>query len=82
MNDLQTAVIIKIADNGMGIKPALLTKIFDPFFTTKPVGQGTGLGLSISYSIIVEKHHGKLSCISPPGRGAEFIIKIPLFIDN
>ncbi len=82
MNDLQTVVIIKIADNGMGIKPALLTKIFDPFFTTKPVGQGTGLGLSISYSIIVEKHHGKLSCISPPGRGAEFIIEIPLFIDN
>jgi len=48
------------------------------FFTTKPVGQGTGLGLFISYQIIVEKHGGKLSCFSTPGKGAEFVIKIPI----
>ena len=70
-------VVISIADNGLGIDHRVLHKIFDPFFTTKPVGSGTGLGLSISYSIIVEKHHGQLSCISTPEQGAEFIIKIP-----
>jgi signal transduction histidine kinase len=52
--------------------------IFDPFFTTKPVGKGTGLGLSISYQIVVEKHGGQLKCISAPGEGAQFLIKIPV----
>ncbi|TAH20335.1 MAG: sensor histidine kinase, partial [Oscillatoriales cyanobacterium] len=51
---------------------------FDPFFTTKPEGKGTGLGLSISYQIVVEKHGGAIECISEPGKGAEFVIAIPL----
>jgi K+-sensing histidine kinase KdpD len=55
-------------------------RLFDPFFTTKAVGKGTGLGLglSISYQIVVEKHGGELYCISTPGEGSEFIIKIPV----
>jgi PAS domain S-box-containing protein len=69
---------IRIADNGVGINQEVIGKLFDPFFTTKPVGKGTGLGLSISYQIIVEKHRGKLQCISAPGEGAEFVIEIPL----
>ncbi|QIR40270.1 AAA family ATPase [Tolypothrix sp. PCC 7910] len=71
-------VIIRIADNGPGMSEAVLKKIFDPFFTTKPVGSGTGLGLSISYSIIVEQHRGHLTCNSAPGKGAEFVIEIPM----
>lgn len=51
--------------------------MFDPFFTTKPVGKGTGMGLSVSYQI-VKKHQGSLKCISMPGKGTEFVIKIPL----
>jgi signal transduction histidine kinase len=72
-------VVIRITDNGPGIPENIQQRLFDPFFTTKTVGKGTGLGLSISYQIIVEKHGGQLSCISKPGQGAEFIIKIPLF---
>ena len=71
-------VQIRIADNGPGIPSEVKKKIFDPFFTTKPVGSGTGLGLSESYSIVVNKHGGKLHCISAPGRGAEFVIEIPI----
>jgi two-component system, NtrC family, sensor kinase len=71
------SVLIRIADNGMGIPEAVKNRIFDPFFTTKPVGKGTGLGLSISYQIVVEKHGGKMSCISEPGKGTEFCIEIP-----
>jgi predicted ATPase/signal transduction histidine kinase len=71
-------LVLSIADNGIGIEPSVINKIFDPFFTTKPVGSGTGLGLSISYSIIVEKHQGKLTCLSTPGEGTEFIIKLPI----
>jgi len=71
-------VKIRIVDNGTGIPSEVKKKIFDPFFTTKPVGAGTGLGLSTSYSIVVNKHGGKLNCISAPGQGAEFVIEIPI----
>lgn len=72
------SVSIKIRDNGIGIPKAAQKQLFDPFFTTKPVGQGTGLGLAISYQIVVDKHHGKLTCHSTPGAGTEFIIELPL----
>ncbi|MBD2559177.1 MULTISPECIES: ATP-binding protein [Nostoc] len=71
-------IAVSIADNGLGINEQVRSKLFDPFFTTKSVGKGTGLGLSISYQIIVEKHNGELSCFSVPGKGAEFVIKIPI----
>ncbi len=71
-------VVIRITDNGPGMTEDVRRRVFDPFFTTKPVGAGTGLGLSISYQIVVEKHGGQLKCISAPGQGTEFIIKIPL----
>ncbi|MCT7981701.1 PAS domain S-box protein [Laspinema sp. A4] len=69
---------IKICDNGTGMTEQIRQRIFDPFFTTKPVGAGTGLGLSISYQIIVEKHRGKLECVSIPGKGTEFSISLPI----
>ncbi|MBD2386164.1 ATP-binding protein [Cylindrospermum sp. FACHB-282] len=70
---------ISIKDNGPGITEEVRSRLFDPFFTTKPVGKGTGLGLSISYHIVVEKHGGKIECVSEPGQGAEFLIQIPLY---
>lgn len=71
-------VAIYIADNGPGMTPEVQQQLFNALFTTKAVGKGTGLGLSISYSIVVEKHGGKLSCKSAPGQGAEFAIELPI----
>lgn len=71
-------IVIQIADNGPGVPESLQSRIFDPFFTTKPVGKGTGLGLSISYQIVVDKHGGAFQCLSNPGEGTEFLIKIPI----
>ena len=70
-------VQIRIADNGIGMKPETIFKIYDPFYTTKNVGAGTGLGLAVSYQII-EQHQGSLDCVSELGKGTEFIIEIPL----
>ena len=56
---------------------AVKKQIFNPFYTTKEVGKGTGLGLAISYQIIVDRHGGKLECISTPGQGTEFMVLIP-----
>ncbi|MGL5063199.1 MAG: PAS domain-containing sensor histidine kinase [Microcoleus sp.] len=71
-------VVIRIADNGPGMKEQVKEHLFEPFFTTKPVGKGTGLGLAISYQIVVEKHRGKLECFSELGAGTEFAIEIPI----
>ena len=71
-------ITIHIADNGAGIPAEIRNRIFDPFFTTKPVGKGTGLGLSISYQIVTATHRGSLQYITVPGKGTEFIIKLPI----
>lgn len=69
---------VAIADNGCGIPFKVQPKIFDPFFTTKDVGQGTGLGLAVSYYTVVNQHHGQLKFHSEPGKGAEFIVELPI----
>lgn len=66
-----------IEDSGPGIPAENLPKVFDPFFTTKPVGKGTGLGLSLCYGIITE-HGGTISAHSLAGKGATFIIELPV----
>ncbi|MEH2237169.1 GAF domain-containing sensor histidine kinase [Nostoc sp.] len=71
-------VVIRIADNGPGMKEDVIRRIYDPFFTTKEIGKGTGLGMAISYQIIVNRHRGFLKCRSAPGEGTEFWIQIPM----
>ncbi|MEP6486336.1 ATP-binding protein [Microcoleus vaginatus GB2-A3] len=75
-------VEIRITNNGPEITESVIEQLFNPFFTTKPVGKGTGLGLSIGYQIITVRHKGELQCISAPGKGAEFIIKIPTSLQS
>ncbi|HEX7364752.1 MAG TPA: PAS domain S-box protein [Dehalococcoidia bacterium] len=68
---------ISFKDDGRGIASENLEKIFEPFFTTRQVGQGTGLGLSVCYGIVSE-HNGKIYAESKPGRGATFIVELPI----
>jgi len=65
------------ADDGPGIAQDHLGHLFDPFFTTKEVGKGTGLGLSISYGIVTE-HGGRIYAESELGKGATFIVELPI----
>ena len=71
-------VHVEIEDNGPGIDEATRRRVFEPFFTTKEVGVGTGLGLSVSYFIIVENHGGSLKVESDPGKGAKFVVCLPI----
>ncbi len=69
-------VCIHIGNNGPGMDEKVKSKIFEPFYTTKEAGKGTGLGLQISKAI-VEDHDGTLGVFSSPGKGTNFIIKLP-----
>ncbi len=75
--NLDSAVEVRVRDNGRGIPAESLEKVFQPFFTTKPAGEGTGLGLSISYEVVVGTHQGEMRVESEEGKSAEFIITIP-----
>lgn len=72
------SVKIIITDNGVGMTDEIKDHIFEPFFTTKENGLGNGLGLAISYAIVVHQHQGQLHCLSSPGRGASFVIELPV----
>ena len=65
------------ADDGPGISRENMTRLFSPFFTTKEPGKGTGLGLSICQGIVNE-HNGKIWAESEQGKGATFIVELPI----
>lgn len=63
--------VIRISDNGIGMRPEVVEKLGTPFFTTKE--KGTGLGLGISYQIMIE-HKGRIEVESMEGIGTVFRI--------
>ena len=76
-----STIRISFKDDGPGIAKENLEKIFDPFFTTREVGKGTGLGLSLSHGIIAE-HNGRIYAKSKPGKGATFIVELPVITEE
>ncbi|WP_068458136.1 MULTISPECIES: MHYT domain-containing protein [unclassified Oleiphilus] len=73
---------IDVRDNGCGIPKEIQERVFEPFFTTKAVGKGTGQGLNIAYSVIVEKHKGRLELESTMGEGSCFSVFVPLKVSQ
>lgn len=65
---------LRIVDQGPGVDRSLLPRIFEPFVSGRE--GGTGLGLSIVRGVI-ERHGGRVSVDSMPGRGAAFIVELP-----
>jgi PAS domain S-box-containing protein len=68
------AVEIVVEDNGRGIPKDQIDRIFEPFYTTKK--DGTGLGLALVRRA-VDEHHGRVHCVSVPGKGTTFRVLIP-----
>jgi signal transduction histidine kinase len=75
----RTHAYLEVCDEGPGISADHVESIFNRFErgnTPQNVG-GLGLGLFISKRI-VELHHGTIHVESAPGKGARFIVELPL----
>ncbi len=66
---------IHVIDTGAGIPPEALPRIFEAYFSTK--SRGTGLGLAITQRILAE-HGGQITVNSEPGKGSDFLLRLPL----
>ncbi len=69
-------VRIDIVDDGPGVPPEIRERLFEPFISHGKQG-GTGLGLAIARGII-EAHGGWITLDDTEGRGAHFVIELPI----
>jgi len=74
--------VVRVRDTGIGIPPDMLPRIFDLFTQVEsslPRSQGgLGLGLPLVRNLI-ELHGGTVTAASEgPGRGSEFVVRLPL----
>jgi len=83
--EVPQAVLLTVADQGMGIAANDLPHIFDRFYRGEhmptyespwKVPQGTGLGLTIARAI-VQAHQGHIMVVSTPDAETIFTVKIP-----
>jgi len=65
-SSLNNKIVLKVADNGTGIKPEIRDKIFIPFFSTKKTGSGIGLSLCKQIMVL---HKGNIQIQSNEGEG-------------
>lgn len=75
-----TDAVLTVRDEGEGIPPEMLPRIFERFFRVDKARSradgSTGLGLSIVKAVI-EAHGGTITATSTPGKGSEFIVRLP-----
>jgi signal transduction histidine kinase len=73
---LGDAILLEVADSGVGMSEEIRARAFEPLFTTKPQGKGTGLGLSICADFVAAVG-GRIEVESRPGEGATFRVTLP-----
>jgi two-component system OmpR family sensor kinase len=71
--------VLAVVDEGPGLDPTQAARVFDRFYRgdAARTGQGTGLGLSIVRAI-AEALGGTARAESSPGRGATFVVELPV----
>ena len=70
-------LILKVKDDGMGIRKDVQAKIYDMFYRGSNLSEGAGLGLFIVREVLDELR-GSIEFESSEGEGTEFIVRIPI----
>jgi two-component system, NtrC family, sensor kinase len=70
-------VVIRISDNGCGIRVEDLPRVFEPFYTTREVGNGTGMGLTVARENVCHAG-GTVEIDSTLGSGTAVTVRVPL----
>jgi signal transduction histidine kinase len=73
-------ILFGVKDDGIGIAPDIQAKLFQKYFSSgdkKSRRKGTGIGLYFS-KLAVEAHGGEIWVESEPGKGSNFIIRLPV----
>jgi signal transduction histidine kinase len=73
----ENEIVIRVADNGIGIPVVYQPKVFNMFFRGDHPVQGTGLGLYI-LKRAVERLQGKVTFVSESNVGSTFTVNLPL----
>ena len=66
---------VDVIDSGPGIAPAIQERVWEVYFSARKTGSGLGLPTARR---IAEEHGGSLSFETDPGRGTDFILRLPL----
>lgn len=74
-------VVLRVADDGVGITDEVMPHIFDPFFSTKLERQGTGLGLVTVMDVLAE-HDGRLDVRAGEHGGTIVSAYLPAYRSN
>lgn len=77
VSDDEDFVHIVYTDNGRGMTPEEKDKVFIPFYTTRRSEGGSGLGGHIIMTLVAQTLKGSIHCITAPGRGTSFVMKLP-----
>ena len=77
-HETSEAVVVRVKDEGVGIKQDELSYIFDSFHRGKDTEKREGFGLGLaSAKVIVEGHGGRILVKSEPGKGSIFTVVLP-----
>ena len=70
-------IILRYRDDGKGMPKEVADHVFDPFFTTRRGQGGSGLGMHVVFNLATQKLGGEIDVLSTPGKGTEFVLKLP-----
>ena len=66
---------VDVIDSGPGIAPAIQDRVWEVYFSARRTGSGLGLPTARR---VAEEHGGSLTFETDPGKGTDFILRLPL----
>ncbi|MGQ9908558.1 MAG: ATP-binding protein [Candidatus Flexifilum sp.] len=78
LREEDSAVVLQVRDQGIGIPPDEQEYIFEPFYRASNIGEISGLGIGLSLARdAIRSHGGAIAVVSAPGKGSTFTVRLP-----